>query len=346
VTSGTVRLHDPAYAAIDADRRWDIMRNHTATHVLHAALRERLGSHVHQAGSLVAPDRLRFDFTHTQSVHQEELAEIERRANEIVLASYAVRTRWTSYKRAVEEGAMALFGEKYGDEVRVVSFGEEGEDEISMELCGGTHVDSTAEIGSFRIITESSVAAGVRRIEVATGRQAEKLIAERFGTLERAANLMHARPGEVDVTVEQLIEQNQQLQREVAQLRQKLAQQETQALLGNIVKVKDVPVLSVQVQAPDVETMRQMSDWLRDRLGSSVVVLGAVLDEKPMLIASVTQDLIHRGMHAGNLVRDAARIIGGGGGGRPNMAQAGGKDSSKLTEALRWIPAWVEQHLN
>ena len=148
VTSGTVRVQDPARAVIDTERRWDIMRNHTATHVLHAALRERLGDHVHQAGSLVAPNRLRFDFTHSKPLTKEELADIERRSNEVVLANYEVKTRWTSYDRAVAEGAMALFGEKYGDEVRVVSFGED--EGVSMELCGGTHVASTAEIGSFR----------------------------------------------------------------------------------------------------------------------------------------------------------------------------------------------------
>ena len=343
VTHGTVRIGDPAEAVIDTERRWDIMRNHTGTHVLHAILRQKLGAHAHQAGSLVAPERLRFDFTHTQPVSKAELAEMEQLANDIILANYTVNTRWTNYKRAVQEGAMALFGEKYGDEVRVVSFGED--EGVSMELCGGTHVDSTAEIGSFRILSESSVSSGVRRIEVVTGRYAESLIEERLNTLDRAASLLHTKPTEVDNAIEQLQAQNQQLQKELAQLRQKLAQQDTQTLIEKAVHVDGFAVLAVQVNANDVDTMRQMSDWFRDKLGSSVVTVGAVIDEKPMLVASVTQDLISRGMHAGNLVRDVAKVIGGGGGGRPNMAQAGGKDSAKLAEALATVQPWVEKNL-
>ena len=343
VTSGSLRVGDPAQASIDTDRRWDIMRNHTGTHVLHAVLRHRLGNHAHQAGSLVAPERLRFDFTHSQPVSKEELADMERLANEIILTNYTVNTRWTSYKQAVKEGAMALFGEKYGDEVRIVSFGEE--EGVSMELCGGTHVDSTAEIGSFRIVSEGSVSSGVRRIEVVTGRYAESLIEERFGTLDRAAGLLRTKPTEVDNAIEQLQAQNQQLQKDLAQLRQKLAQQDTQSLLNQATRVDGFAVLAVPVNAADVDTMRQMSDWFRDKLGSSVVMLGAVIDEKPMLVASVTQDLLGRGMHAGNLVRDAAKVIGGGGGGRPNMAQAGGKDPAKLAEALASVQPWVEKNL-
>lgn len=343
VASGSLRVGDPAQASINTERRWDIMRNHTGTHVLHAVLRHCLGTHAHQAGSLVAPERLRFDFTHSQPVSKEELADMERLANELILTNYSVNTRWTSYKRAVEEGAMALFGEKYGDEVRVVSFGEE--EGVSMELCGGTHVDTTAEIGSFRIVSESSVSSGVRRIEVVTGRYAENLIEERLGALDRAAGLLRTKPTEIERAVEQLQAQNQQLQKELAQLRQKLAQQDTQSLLDQATHVAGFAVLAAQVNAADVDTMRQMSDWFRDKLGSSVITLGAIIDEKPMLVASVTQDLIARGMHAGNLVRDTAKVIGGGGGGRPNMAQAGGKDAAKLAEALASVQSWVEKNV-
>ncbi len=350
VSNGTVAVGDPAHGAIDTERRWDIMRNHTGTHVLHAILRQRLGTHVHQAGSLVAPDRLRFDFSHPHALSRDEVAELERAANAMILQNYPVNTRWTTYKRAVQEGAMALFGEKYGDEVRVVSFGEpdaEQPDErpISMELCGGTHVDSTAEIGSFRIVSEASVSAGVRRIEVVTGRQAEQLIEDRFAQLERSAALLRTRPELLEQATHQLHEQNQQLQRELAQLRQKLAQQDTQALLNQAIAVDGFSVLSVAVNAADVETMRKMSDSFRDTLGSSVVVVGAVLNEKPMLVAAVTPDLIGRGLHAGNLVRDVAKLIGGSGGGRPNMAQAGGKDADQLAIALASVPQWVESHL-
>ena len=343
VTSGTVRVGDPALAVIDTDRRWDIQRNHTATHVLHAALREKLGTHVHQAGSLVEPNRLRFDFTHTQPVKDEELAEIEQLANEIVLANFPVNTRITSHKRAVEEGAMALFGEKYGDEVRVVSFGEE--EGISMELCGGTHVESTAEIGGFRVTSEGSVAAGVRRIEVVTGRVAEALTEARWHLVDEVADLLHAKPEELKEAAQGLLAQNQQLQKELAQLRQKLAQQSSASLLDQAVEVEGIKVLSIPIEAADTDTLRQMTDWLRDKLGSAVVVVGAVIGDKPQLVAAVTPDLVGRGMHAGNLLREAAKIMGGGGGGRPDMAQAGGKDADKLDDALASVPTWVAAHL-
>jgi alanyl-tRNA synthetase len=343
VRSGTLRVGDPAECEIDVERRWDIMRNHTGTHVLHAALRERLGKHVHQAGSLVAPERLRFDFTHGQPLSKDDLIAIERRAGEIIMSNYPVNIRWTSRERAIQEGAMALFGEKYGDEVRVVSFGED--EGVSMELCGGMHVDSTAEIGSFRIVSEGSVSAGVRRIEIITGRYAELMVEERLDALERAADLLHCKPVDVVEAVNQLQEQNQQLQRELAQLRQKLAQQETAVLLDQAIPLDGFKVLAVQVNVGSVETMRQMTDWLRDKLGSSVVMVGSIIDDKPMLVAAVTQDLIARGMHAGNLVRDASKLIGGGGGGKPNLAQAGGKDSSKLGDALKSVADWVRQNI-
>ncbi len=345
VTAGTVCVGDPAVGVIDTERRWDIMRNHTATHVLHAALRERLGEHVHQAGSLVAPERLRFDFTHSQPVSKAELAEIERRSNAVILANYPVNTRWTSYTRAVEEGAMALFGEKYGDEVRVVSFGEDEGEGVSMELCGGTHVDSTAEIGNFRILSEGGVAAGIRRVEVATGRAAEELVERRLHTVARTAELLHAAPDNVAEAVEQLQAQNQQLQRELAQANQQLALSQTQNLLDQTVQVHGVSVLAVQIDAADADTMRQVTDWLRDKLGSSVVVVGAVIGERPQLVAAVTPDLTKRGMHAGNLVKAIAPLIGGGGGGAAHMAQAGGKDAGKLPAALQRVPAWVEENL-
>lgn len=343
VTSGTVAVGDPAEATIDTDRRWDIMRNHTGTHVLHSALRERLGSHVHQAGSLVAPDRLRFDFTHGQPLSPEDVAVIERRANAIVLANYPVNTRWTSYQQALKEGVTALFTEKYGDEVRVVSFGEE--EGVSAELCGGTHVDSTAEIGSFRVVGESSVAAGVRRIEVVTGRVAEQLVEDRLAVLDQAADLLDTRPADLASAVQQLVDQNQALQKELAQLRQKMARQESEALLARAARADGFAVLAVQVNAADIDTMRQMTDWFRDKLGSSVVVVGALIEEKPMIVAAVTDDLVGRGMHAGNLVRDAAKLMGGGGGGRPTMAQAGGRDAARLAEALDCVPAWVRANL-
>ena len=343
VTSGTVQVGDPAEAVIDTVRRWDIMRNHTATHVLQAVLRERLGDHVHQAGSLVAPERLRFDFTHGQGLSTDDLDFIEARANELVRANYDVNTRETSYDRAVAEGATALFGEKYGDIVRVVSFGED--EGVSMELCGGTHVDTTAEIGNFRVLNEGSSAAGVRRIEVATGRGADAFIERRLHELRSAADLLHARPEEVAASVRQLQSRNKELEQELDQLRRAAAQSQSQALLDQAVEVDGVAVLATQVEAGDVDTLREMTDWFRNKLGSAVVAVGAVIDEKPMLVAAVTDDVIARGVKAGDLVRDAARIMGGGGGGRSNMAQAGGKDAGKLADALASIPGWVGEKL-
>ncbi|MCS6825309.1 MAG: alanine--tRNA ligase, partial [Caldilinea sp.] len=288
VTGGTVRVGDPAVAVIDTERRWDIMRNHTATHILHAALRERLGKHVHQAGSLVAPDRLRFDFTYGQPLSDEDIAAIERRANEIVLQNYPVNTRWTTYNQAIGEGVTALFTEKYGDEVRVVSFGEE--EGVSAELCGGTHVDSTAEVGPFRIVSEGSVAAGVRRIEAVTGRAAEALIEERLAALDAIAAMLHTKPAEAAEAVRELLARHHALQKEVAQLRQKLARQEAEALLQRAERVDGFSVLAVRVPAEDVETLRQLTDWFRDKLGSSVVAVGAVIDDKPLIVAAVTED--------------------------------------------------------
>ncbi len=344
VVSGTVKVGDPARAEIDVERRWDIMRHHTATHVLHAELRKILGPHVRQYGSLVAPDRLRFDFTHPRPLTKEELEAIEREANQVLLANYPVKTHWTSYDQAVKEGALAFFSEKYGDRVRVVTIGDQEHVE-SMELCGGTHVESTAEIGSIRLVSEGSVAAGVRRIEAVSGRVAEELVEERMEALERAAEALRVKPEEVDKAVAQLQEQQRQLQREVAQLREKLARLETESLINQAATVQDVAVLATQVDVDDVETLRRMTDWFRDKLGSSVVVLGAVIKGKPMLVAAATPDVVKRGIHAGNLVREIAQIVGGGGGGRPNMAQAGGRDPAKLPEALAAVAPWVEKHL-
>ncbi len=344
VTSGTVKVGDPARAEIDVERRWDIMRHHTATHVLHAELRKILGPHVRQYGSLVAPDRLRFDFTHPRPLTKEELEAIEKEANQVLLANMPVKTHWTSYDQAVKEGALAFFTEKYGDKVRVVTIGD-NEHVESMELCGGTHVESTAEIGSIRLVSEGSVAAGVRRIEAVSGRVAEELVEQRMEVLDRAAEDLRVKPEEVDKAVAQLQEQQRRLQRELTQLREKLARLEAENLVNQAVTVQDVAVLAAQVDVEDVETLRRMTDWFRDKLGSSVVVLGAVVKGKPMLVAAATPDVVKRGIHAGNLVREIAQIVGGRGGGRPNMAQAGGRDPGKLPEALAAVVPWVEQHL-
>ena len=345
VASGTVKVDDPAYALIDTERRWDIMRNHTATHLLHSELRGCLGEHVRQRGSLVAPDRLRFDFSHPQAVSADQLRAIEQAANQAVLANYLIKDRWTAFDRAVAEGALAFFEEKYDDTVRVISIGD-GSEAVSQELCGGTHVGTTGEIGPFLITSEGSSAAGVRRIEALTGRAAQAVLADRLSALDTVAAGLRVQPEQTVEAVHRLQEQNRQLERELEQTRAKLSRQQSETLLGHAVRLNGLAVLAEQVEANDVDALRQMTDWFRDRLGSSVVVLGSVINEKPMLVAAATDDAIEKGIHAGNLVRDAARIVGGGGGGRPNMAQAGGRHADKLPEALGQVAGWVEASLD
>ena len=345
VTKGTVRRGDEAMAVVDYERRLDIMRNHTATHILHSELRYILGEHVYQAGSLVAPDRLRFDFTHSSMLTQEELDAVEQSVNDAILANYPVRIEETSYEEAVKAGAMALFGEKYGDRVRTIKIGYPGE-EFSFELCGGTHVHRTSEIGLFHILSESSVGAGIRRIEAVTGRAAQRLVQARLAELERAASFLGCQPDEVDRKVLSLLHELQGLRKEVARLQQAVARRDFELLLGRVQDVKGVQVLAAQVEADDESTMREMCDWFREKLGSGVIVLGAAINRKPRLVAAVTPDLVERGLHAGRLIREVAQVVDGGGGGRPTMAQAGGRDLSRLPQALEMVSSWVAKHVN
>jgi alanyl-tRNA synthetase len=347
LTRGTVKVGSPAQAVVDAKRRWDIMRNHTATHVLHRELRRVLGSHVAQAGSLVAPDRLRFDFSHAQMVTQEELQEIEQAANAAILANLPVLASYKKYdelKQAIAGGeVMALFGEKYGDRVRVVQIGAENGQVYSRELCGGTHVQSTLQIGALHITSEGSAAAGVRRIEAVTGRAAQQLIQQHLETLKQAAALLGVPPEETYPRLRSLMARLQEREKQVKDLQRKLARARFEEMLTQTREVKGVKLVSLQVDAPDVAMLREMSDWFRDRLGSGVVVLATVFEGKPSLIATVTEDLIKRGLHAGKLVKEVAQVVGGGGGGKPTMAQAGGKDASRLDEALAKVDALVSE---
>ncbi len=355
VTRGVVAEGSQAVAAVDVQRRWDIMRNHTATHLLHAELRRVLGTHVRQAGSLVAPDRLRFDFTHPGMVSEQEMAAIERGVNDWIYRNDPVAWRWMAYKDAVATGAMALFGEKYGDEVRVVEIGppagpvaqspNQPITPVSRELCGGNHVNNTAEIGVFHIGSEGSVGSGVRRIEAVTGRGAHALLQERLGLLHRTAAALGVPESELERKAQALVEQIASQQKELVRLREQAARQEVQALLDKVVEAGGVKVLAQQVSAADANVMRQMTDWFRNQLGSGVVVLGAAIDGKPQLVAAVTDDLVSRGVHAGKLVQAIAKKLGGGGGGRPNLAQAGGVDLAGLPAALAETPALVAGQL-
>jgi alanyl-tRNA synthetase len=339
---------------VDSKRRMDIARNHTATHLLHNALRRILGEHVQQAGSLVAPDRLRFDFTHSAMLTQDELSLVERSVNEAILANYPVQVVHHGYKEAIAEGAIALFGEKYGERVRVLKIGTPplpppggGEGGVfSQELCGGTHVKRTSEIGSFYIASESSIGAGLRRIEAVTGRAAQKLIQERMRVLGAAATALASSLTGVDQKVLALQDELQRQAKEIARLRREIAQRDFEKLLSQVQDVSGVKVLAAQVEAADMDTLREMSDWFRSRMGSGVIVLGAVMDSKPSFVAAITSDLVERGLHAGQLVKQVAQVVGGSGGGKPTLAQAGGRDVGRIGEALRLVPDLVAEGLS
>jgi len=340
VEEGHLKVGDEVVAEVDKGRRLDIMRNHTATHLLHKALREVLGGHASQSGSLVAPDRLRFDFTHMAALTSEELREIERRINAKIRENLPVTAQVISYDEAIAAGAVAIFGEKYGDRVRMVSI-----DDYTKELCGGTHLRATGEIGFFHIVGEESIGAGLRRIETLTGRGAERYMQEALATLAQMADRLQVPPMEVGDKVAFLLESFKGKEREVARLRRERARSEVDSLLEKVREVKGVKLLAAEVQADDIESLREMTDWVRDRLGSVVVVLGTVLDGKPGFVAAVTPDLVERGLRADWLVKEVANLVGGGGGGRATLAQAGGRDASKLQEALAAVEGFLADRL-
>jgi len=341
VKQGRARAGDAVWAVVNYERRMDIARNHTATHLLHSELRYVLGEHVQQAGSLVTPGRLRFDFTHPAMLTEDELALVTRSVNDAVLVNYPVEVVWERYRQAVSEGVIALFGEKYGDDVRVVRVGWPGEP-FSQELCGGTHLDETGEIGLFHITSEEGIGAGVRRIEAVTGRVAVDLVERQLGVLQRTAAYLNVASDEVDRKALGLMGELQSARKEIARLQEKLARREFEAMLDHVQSVAGVSLLSARVAAPSMDMLREMTDWFRDRLGSGVVVLGTVLAGRPALVAAVTPDLVERGVDAGRLVRGLAHMVGGGGGGKPTLAQAGGRDPNRLDDALRQAPRMLE----
>jgi alanyl-tRNA synthetase len=336
VQTGSIAEGERVMAIVDEDRRLDIARNHTGTHLLHRALRQVLGEHATQAGSLVAPDRLRFDLAHLSALTRDELRRIEAIINEQIRLNRPISTQVLPYEEAVRQGAIALFGEKYGDVVRSVRV--EG---FTNELCGGTHLRATGEIGTFVIVGESSVGSGLRRIEALTGRGAASYLRGRLDTLEVMAEMLGARPGEEIERLTELTEESREQRRTLQELQRKLAAQSVDSLLSQVAEVHGVRVLSTRVDVTEVNTLREMCDHFRDKLGSAVVALGAVVENRPIVVVAVTQDLIDRGLHAGKLAGAVAQRMGGGGGGRPNMAQAGGKEASRLNEALGTVPGLV-----
>jgi alanyl-tRNA synthetase len=336
VVGGRIAVNDDVLAQVDAARRWDIMRNHTATHLLHAALRRVVGPHARQSGSLVAPERLRFDFTHVEALKPEELADVQRLVNEKIRENLPVATQRTSYEEATADGATALFDEKYAAEVRVVEVAE-ADERYSAELCGGTHVHATGDIGQFIIVGEESIGAGLRRIEALTGRGADEFVRDRLTTLQQLHGRLAVTGDDTELVsrVDSLFDEVDSLKKRVQASERELGRNRAESLLAEAEHVDGRSLLTARVPASSPEALREMGDWLRDRLGSGVIVLGTVVDGRPNLLAMVTPDLTSRGLHAGELVKQAAQVTGGGGGGRPEMAQAGGRDASRLDEALR-----------
>ncbi len=336
VTEGTVQVGDVVTFAVDKARKLDIARNHTATHLLHAALKQVLGSHVNQAGSYVGPDRLRFDFSHFSQVTAEELAEVEAIVNEQVLASKNVEIEELPIEEAKKKGAMALFGEKYGKIVRVVTVPD-----FSMEFCGGSHVQNTAQIGMFKIVSEGSSGAGVRRIEAVTGHGAVAHVNATEAMVKGLAAELKCREVDVPARLEALQAELKAMTKKAEELQNEIAKAQVSNVADQVVTVKGIPVLAQKVNADSVDALRNLGDAMRDKVGG-VVVLATVIGEKAMILTMATKDAVAQGAHAGNIVKAVAKICGGGGGGRPDMAQAGAKNIEAIDGALEQVPAIIE----
>ena len=335
---GEIGPGETARAAVDRALRLETMRNHTATHLLHAALRERLGTHVRQAGSYVGPDKLRFDFTHGERLSREELEDVERRIAEWIAGGHPVHALETTREEAERLGAMALFGEKYGDWVRMVEV-----DGVSRELCGGTHVGTTAEVGLFHVTTETSSASNVRRIEAVSGSAAATLFRERSESLRRIAELVRAPEAEAVRGVERLAERVKELGKKPSGAPDQGA---AEALVAKAAETAGVPVVVEPVDGSEPKALLALSDTVRQKLGDAVVVLGTAGEERVSLVAQVAPAVAERGVRAGEVISEAAEVVGGGGGGRDTMAQAGGREPQKLPEALAAARAAIERALS
>ncbi len=340
ITTGRLELGQSLIARIDAQARADTMRNHSATHLLHAALRKVLGDHVIQKGSLVAPERLRFDFSHPQALTDEEIQEIEWLVNAEILKNSETRIQVMPLEKALEDGAMSLFGEKYEDQVRVLNIGGE----FSKELCGGTHVQRSGDIGLFKIVSVAGIAAGVRRIEAVTGRGALHWAEQSERRLGRVAELLRAEPDYVEDKLSQLLERNRRLEKEVDQLKSRLASSAGDDLAAAAIEIDGLKVLAKALDGADPKTLRETMDQLKNKLGSAALVLATVQASKISLVAGVTKDHTDR-LNAGELVNFVAAQVGGKGGGRADMAQAGGSEPARLQAALDSVPDWVRERL-
>ncbi len=336
VVKGSFKIGDMVRAAVDENNRADIIKNHTATHLLHQALKDTLGEHVNQAGSLVAAERLRFDFSHFGAITEDELHIIEEKVNKQIWLNQPVQTMIKSLQEAKQMGAMALFGEKYGNEVRVVKVGE-----YSLELCGGCHVNNSAEIGLFKIISESSIGAGVRRIEAVTGKWAYQYFNQKFNMLKQIAKELKSTADDVPNKIDALHDSLRDLQKENESLKAKLSSMESKNLENNIETINGIQVLKAKL-AVDMDNLRHVVDELKVKIGSGVILVAGIHQNKVNLVAAVTDDLVKQGFHAGKLIKEAAKLVGGGGGGRPDMAQAGGKEPEKVEIALNYVTEYVK----
>ena len=340
VVSGEISINDEVEAKVDKNARMATARNHSTTHLLHKALKAVLGPHVEQAGSLVTPTRLRFDFSHFAPLTSEEIERIEEIVNEKIMEGLPVETIETTYDEAKKLGAIALFGEKYGDVVRVVKMGD-----FSTELCGGTHLSNTGQAGLFKIISETGIAAGVRRIEAVTGFGAHQWLKELNELLHNVSDTLKTNPNGLVQKAEGLVQQVKEYEQEIQQLKRQIAQGTIEELVNSKQSVGDVNYITAKIDNQDMNSLREIADILRNKLKSGVVVLASENQQKVNLVAAATKDLVNRGVHSGNLIREIAKETGGGGGGRPDMAQAGGKDPSKISQALEKIKVLLEQQL-
>ncbi|HBG2759783.1 alanine--tRNA ligase [Clostridioides difficile] len=331
IKSGRISNGDKVKTLVDRETRMSAARNHSATHLLHKALREVLGEHVNQAGSLVTPERLRFDITHFEAISNEELKVIEEKVNNVILSSLDIKCDIMNIKEAKEKGATALFGEKYGDEVRVVSMGD-----YSTELCGGTHLTNTSQVGMFKILSEGGVAAGVRRIEAITGKAVYEYLKERDGIISEVCVNLKSKEDNLIQRISSLLEENKNLSKELHDMKAKMSLQSVDSIFDSKVEVNGVNMITNKFEGMDMDTLRETADNLRDKLGSGVVVLANVVDDKVNFVVTATKDVLDKGIHSGNIVREVAKIAGGKGGGRPNMAQAGASDVSKVDQALSY----------
>ncbi len=329
VVSGSFKKDEKVKVVVDMDTRMNTARNHTATHLLHKALKEVIGSHVEQAGSLVTPEKLRFDFTHFEAVTKKDLAKVEKLVNKQIFDVLDVKSKNMSIEDAKKSGAAALFGEKYGETVRVVSIGE-----YSMELCGGTHVLSSSEIGMLKIVSEAGVAAGVRRIEAITGKEVYKYITEMDNRIKGISLALKSNINDIEGKIETINDEMKRLQKENEMLKNKLASGSMDEILKSRKEINGINVIAYKLSNMDMDSLRNLGDRLKDKLESCLIVLASDKDGKVNLVSMASEDAVKKGAHAGKVIKEVAKITGGGGGGRPNMAQAGGKDPSKINEAL------------